>query len=342
MPFFNLMNLLKQIVSVTEKAAWASFHYIGSQDQKSADQAATTAMRKTLNQLPIDGTIVIGEGERDQAPMLYIGEKVGQGSNKLTIKNSPILGSYLEKSSSIDIAVDPLEGTGLCARGEPGALCVLALAPKGELLHAPDVYMNKLACGQKAKGLLNLQNSPSKNIKILAEVLQKPIHQLKVAVLNRTRHESLIKEVQSTGAQLILFQDGDVTMALLTALPDFKDSIDLLLGSGGAPEGVLSAAGLKTLDGDFQGQLLWKNEEQKQRAKKMGLKNLDQIFQRDDLVQGESFFCATGVTQSPLAQGVQLKNDQIFMETFVLNSRSNQKYQIIKNQYSKNDFPLPT
>ena len=336
-----VMNKMEQIVSVVEKAAYAVFPYIGKQDQKLADQMAATAMRSAFNHLPLRGKIVIGEGERDQAPMLYIGEKVGQGfHNESSVNYSPplfssIIGVQNSRFPEVDIAVDPLEGTGLCARGEEGALCVLAIAPKDTLLHAPDVYMDKLACGPKAKGRLSLQNKTSENIKILSETLKKPIHQLKIAVLDRPRHKNLIEEIKKAGVQPILFSDGDVTMSLLTALPE--NSIDLLLGSGGAPEGVLSASGLKNLGGDFQGRLLWKNEEQKNRAQKMGIKNLNHIFQRDELVQDKSIFCAAGVTNGPLVQGVQERDNQIFMQTFVL-SPASKKYQVIKNQYSKTDF----
>ena len=298
-----------ELISVTEQSAIASFHHIGKKDSHSADQAATTAMRNRLNQLPIDGTIVIGEGERDQAPMLFIGEKVGNGSHKL------------------DLAVDPLEGTGLCSRGEPNSFSVLAAAPQGTLLHAPDVYMNKLACGMQ--NILHLQNSPAKNIQILSQALNKPISKIKAAVLNRSRHESLIKEIQSTGAELVLFQDGDVLMSLLTTI---GKSIDLLLGSGGAPEGVLSAAALKILGGDFQGRLLWKDEKQKQRAKKMGVKNLNQIFQIDELSQENGIFFATGVTDSSFTRGVYKKDQTYFTETLVIDSNLPNKYQIIKNQ----------
>ena len=303
------MDLTSKLISVTEQSALASFHFIGKQNPYSADQAATTAMRNRLNELPIDGKIVIGEGERDEAPMLFIGEKVGQGSLKL------------------DLAVDPLEGTGLCSKGEPHSFSVLAASSQGTLLHAPDVYMNKLACG--IKNLLQLQNSPTKNIQLLAEASHKPISQIKVAVLNRPRHKSLIQEVQSTGAKLVLFQDGDVMMSLLTTI---KKSIDLLLGSGGAPEGVLSAVALKILGGDFQGQLLWKDEKQKQRAREMGITNLDKIFQIDELSQEEGIFCATGVTESSLTRGVYKKDKTYFTETLVIHSKLPHKYQVIKNQ----------
>ena len=259
----NSADLISLCVSITERAALASSFHIGRQDQKSADQSAATAMRQAFNQAPISGRIVIGEGERDQAPMLYIGEKVGQQG-----PNHP----------AFDIAVDPLEGTGLCARGEEGALCVLALADPKSLLHAPDVYMDKLACGKKAKNHLSLENTPSQNIKILSDLLEKTPSKLKVAVLERDRHKNLIHELRQTGVQIILFGDGDVTMSLLTALENHTGSIDLLLGSGGAPEGVLSAVGLKSLGGDFQGRLLWKNEEQKKRALNMGLKNPGSTF----------------------------------------------------------------
>lgn len=313
-----MTDLTPLLVSITEKAALASYPHIGGNDQKSADQSAVTAMRKAFHQAPIDGRIVIGEGERDQAPMLYIGEKVGQGPGY----------------PQCDIAVDPLEGTGLCARGEEGALCVLALADKNSLLHAPDVYMNKLACGKKAKGHLHIQNPIHKNIKILSNILEKKPSQLKVAVLDRDRHQSLIQELQSSGVSPILFGDGDVTMALLCAIS--PQPIDLLLGSGGAPEGVLSAVGLKVLGGDFQGQLLWKNPNQRKRALNMGLKNPDQIFRIEDLIKGHGIFCATGVTNGPLVQGVQCENNKIFTETLVLNTRQN-KHKIVKNQHDSNE-----
>ena len=319
------MNLTSLCVSISQKAALAVYPYIGRQDQKSADRAAVSSMRAMFNKAPIDGVVVIGEGERDEAPMLYIGEKVGQG---------PPFPAH-------DIAVDPLEGTGLCARGEKGSLCVLALADKNSLLHAPDVYMDKLACGKKARGLLNLENPVSENIKILSSVLNTSPSQLKVAVLDRPRHASLIQELKNSGVNPILFGDGDVAMALLTAMQDSDESIDLLLGSGGAPEGVLCAVGLKSLGGDFQGRLLWKNEEQKKRALSMGLKNLDQVFQRDELAQGEGVFIAAGVTDGPLARGVHIEGDEAFVEAFVLSAGkkySDKKCQLIKTKYKKSDL----
>lgn len=309
------MNLEDMYISITEKAALASFLHVGQNNSIKADQAATEAMRLAFKQAPIDGKIVIGEGERDKAPMLYIGEKVGQGQG------------FLEQ----DIAVDPLEGTGLCARGEEGSLCVLAASGKNKLLHAPDVYMDKLAC--QPVGLLNIQDSVSENVKKLSEKLNKPLSQLKVAVLKRDRHEGLIQELRSLGVDLILFQDGDVLMSVLTCIKDFKESIDLLLGSGGAPEGVLSSAALRNLDGEFQGRLLWKDSLQKERALKMGLKNPDQIFKRDQLVQEDCIFCATAVTSNPLLKGIQKIQHQLVTETLIFSSRYGKSYRIIRNTH---------
>ncbi len=309
------MNLEDIYISITEQAALASFLHVGQNNSKQADQAATEAMRLAFKQAPIDGKIVIGEGERDQAPMLYIGEKVGKG------KGFP----------KQDIAVDPLEGTGLCARGEEGALCVLAVSGDKKLLHAPDVYMDKLACMQK--GVLNIQNSVSENIQILSKELKKPISQLRVAVLKRDRHKGLIQELESLGVDLILFQDGDVLMSLLTCIKGFKESIDLLLGSGGAPEGVLSSAALRNLEGDFQGRLLWKDSSQRDRALKMGLINPDQIFTRDQLVKEDCIFCATAVTSNPLLKGVQKLQNQLLTETLVFSPHYGKDYKIIKNKH---------
>ena len=308
------MSLENIYISITEKAALASFLHVGQNNSKQADQAATEAMRSAFKEAPLDGKIVIGEGERDQAPMLYIGEKVGKG----------------EGFPEQDIAVDPLEGTGLCARGEEGSLCVLAAGGKNKLLHAPDVYMDKLACQQKG---LNIQNSVSENIQILSKKLNKPISQLKVAVLKRDRHKNLIQELESLGVDLILFQDGDVLMSLLTCIKGFQDSIDLLLGSGGAPEGVLSSAGLKNLDGDFQGKLLWKDSSQKERALKMGLVQPDQVFTRDQLAKDDCIFCGTAVTSNPLLKGVQKIEDYFVTETLVLSPRYGKTYQVIRNKH---------
>ena len=308
------MSLEGIYISITEQAALAVFPYIGRNNPEKADQAATEAMRLAFKQAPINGKIVIGEGERDQAPMLYIGEKVGRG------------GGFPEQ----DIAVDPLEGTGLCTRGEEGSLCVLSAAGKNKLLHAPDVYMDKLACQKEG---LNIQNSVSENINLLSKKLNKSISQLKVAVLKRERHKDLIHELESLGVDLILFQDGDVLMSLWTCIRGFKESIDLLLGSGGVPEGVLSSAGLKNLGGDFQGKLLWKDPFQKERALKMGLIDPDQVFTRDQMAQGDCIFCATAVTSNPLLKGVQKNQNQFVTETLVLSPRYGKNYKIVKNTH---------
>ena len=300
----NTEETIKIFTSITEKAARASFDWIGKNNAKEADAAATKAMRLAFKSAPIDGSIVIGEGERDKAPMLYIGEKVGKGSG------------FPEK----DIAVDPLEGTGLCAKGLKGVLCVLAVSDKGHLLHAPDVYMNKLAC--KTRNLLSIKNSASKNIHILSKVLNKNPSEIKVAVLDRPRHKQLIDELKSLKVKLTLFQDGDLMMSLLTSISDkFKnpiESIDLLLGSGGAPEGVISAAALKNLGGDFQGQLVWENDSQKLRAEYMGMTNPDQVLGLDDLSKGEAWFFATAVTSGPFLKGLQISQNKVFAETLVI------------------------
>lgn len=281
-------NLALEFVRITEAAALSSSVWMGRGDEKSADQAAVDAMRKAFDSLKIDGTVVIGEGERDEAPMLYIGEKVGSGG---------------EDAPQIDIALDPLEGTTICATGGVGAISVIAVAERGNFLHAPDTYMSKIACGPAAKGKIDLQKSATWNVKVVAEALNKPVGDVTVVIMDRPRHKELIQEVRSTGARIHLITDGDVSASIATAWPD--SGIDLLIGIGGAPEGVISAAALQCLGGDFQGQLKFRDENEKKRAEKMGIKDLEKSYKIDELASGSLMFVATGITDGPFLRGVK-------------------------------------
>ncbi len=283
-------NLALEFVRITEAAAIASSKWMGRGDEKAADQAAVDAMRRAFNTVRIDGTVVIGEGERDEAPMLYIGEKVG-------LTDRP------EYSPAVDIALDPLEGTTICAVGGVGAISVIAVASRGGFLHAPDTYMDKIACGPGARGVIDIDAPPEVNIKKVAKALGKDVDELTVVILDRPRHQDLIAAVRKTGARIQLIGDGDVSAAVASALPD--SGIDLLLGIGGAPEGVISAAALKCTDGDFQGRLKFRNEKEKERALRMGVTELDRMYTRDELAKGDVMFCATGITTGPLLKGVR-------------------------------------
>lgn len=280
-------NLALEFVRITEAAALASSVHMGRGNEKEADQAAVDAMRRAFDHVGINGTVVIGEGERDEAPMLFIGENVGRAHSD---------------DPAIDIALDPLEGTTICAKGAEGATSVIAAAEKGHFLHAPDTYMNKIACGPKAAGKLDLDISATENIHRLSEALNKPVSDITVVILDRPRHEDLIQEVRKTGARIRLISDGDVSAGIATCWP--SSGIDLLLGIGGAPEGVITAAAMKCLGGDFQGRLKFRNDEEKERAKKMGVKDLEKTYKRDELAAGSVLFCATGVTDGPLLKGV--------------------------------------
>ncbi len=282
-------NLALEFVRITEAAALACSRYMGRGDEKAADQAAVDAMRKAFNSVRINGTVVIGEGERDEAPMLYIGEKVGQSS---------------ADAPHIDIALDPLEGTTICATGGVGAISVIAVAEKGNFLHAPDTYMDKVACGPGAKGSINIDATPEENIRNVAKALGKDVSDVTVVILDRPRHESLIAKVRALGSRIQLIGDGDVSAAVATGIRD--SGIDLLLGTGGAPEGVISAAAMKCLGGDFQGKLKFRNQEERERATRMGVTNLDKAYTLEELAQGSVMFCATGVTTGPMLKGVRL------------------------------------
>lgn len=285
-------NLALEFVRVTEAAALACSRWMGRGDEKAADAAAVDAMRQAFDVLRMDGTVVIGEGERDEAPMLYIGEKVGQ---------------VTPDAPKLDIALDPLEGTTICAHGGVGAIAVIAVAEHGNFLHAPDTYMDKIACGPRAKGHIDLDKSVAENIRAVAKALDKDVDDVTVVILNRPRHEKIIAEARATGARIQLIGDGDVSAAVATGWGD--SGIDLLLGIGGAPEGVISAAAMQCLGGDFQGRLKWRNEEEIERAKKMGLKDPTKKFNIDDLATGSVMFIATGVTDGALLKGVRYGSD---------------------------------
>ena len=281
-------NLALEFVRITEAAALASARWMGRGDEKAADQAAVDAMRRAFNSVRINGTVVIGEGERDEAPMLYIGEKVGVESPDVP---------------KVDIALDPLEGTTICATGGVGATSVMALAESGKFLHAPDTYMDKIACGPGARGAIDIDASPEDNIKAVAKALGKDVAEMTVVILHRPRHEELIARARKTGVRIQLIGDGDVSAAVATGQP--TSGIDLLLGVGGAPEGVISAAALTCMGGDFQGRLKFRSDDERRRADKMGMKQLDQALRLEDLCKGNVMFVATGVTTGPLLKGVQ-------------------------------------
>ncbi|KYG65352.1 fructose 1,6-bisphosphatase [Bdellovibrio bacteriovorus] len=281
-------NLALEFVRVTEAAALASATWVGRGEEKTADKAAVDAMRKAFDHIRMDGTVVIGEGERDEAPMLYIGEKVGHKT---------------EDAPKLDIALDPLEGTTICATGGPGSISVIAVAEQGKFLHAPDTYMDKIACGPGAKGHIDIDKSATENIKAVAKALGKSVSEMTVVILNRPRHEKLIAEARATGARINLIGDGDVSAAVSTGWND--TGIDLLLGIGGAPEGVISAAAMQCLGGDFQGRLKFRNDEEKVRAKRMGVADLEKKFTIDELASGPVMFIATGVTDGSLLKGVR-------------------------------------
>ncbi len=282
-------NLALEFVRITEAAALSSAKWMGRGDEKAADQAAVDAMRKAFDTVHINGTVVIGEGERDEAPMLFIGEKVGLAR---------------EDSPAIDIALDPLEGTTICATGGVGAISVIAAAQHGGFLHAPDTYMDKIATGPNAKGLIDIDLSATENVHRVAEGNKKSVGDITVVILDRPRHKELIEEVRKTGARIHLIGDGDVSAAVASAWAE--SGIDLLMGIGGAPEGVISAAAMRCMGGDFQGRLKFRNENEKERALKMGIKDLNKKFTLEELACGNVLFCATGVTDGPLLKGVKL------------------------------------
>lgn len=294
--------LVLDAVRVTEAAAIASWTMLGRGDEMAADQAAVDAMRNALNELDIDGEIVIGEGERDEAPMLYIGEKVGTG-----------------KGPRIDIALDPLEGTTLAAKSQPNALTVMAWAPKGTLLNAPDTYMDKIACGPGLPaGVIDLDRSPAENIQAVADAKGVAASEITVCVLDRPRHAEIIAGVRAAGARIHLITDGDVAGVINTTDP--STGIDLYLGSGGAPEGVLACAALKCVGGQFQGRLLFRNADERARAVRWGVTELDKKYDLHEIVRDEAIFAATGVTRGGLLDGVVYRDGCVHTHTLVMNS----------------------
>jgi fructose-1,6-bisphosphatase class II len=295
-------NLALEAIRVTEAAALSCARLTGRGDEKAADQAAVDAMRRAFDALPIDGTVVIGEGERDEAPMLFIGEKVGSGGPK------------------VDIALDPLEGTTICATGAPNALAVIAMADGGNLLHCPDTYMEKIAVGPAGKGVVDLNKTPTQNLESLAEAKRCNVEDLTVIILSRPRHEAIIKEVRQAGARIRLIGDGDVSAAIATTKPE--TGIDLLLGIGGAPEGVLAAAALRCVGGEFQGRLAPRNNEEIERAKKMGVSDIKKKFSIEELAAGDVMFAATGVTDGDYLDGVHFFPGGATTQSVVMRSKT--------------------
>ncbi|MCA2011059.1 class II fructose-bisphosphatase [Pararhodobacter sp. CCB-MM2] len=304
-PLFHDRMLSLGLARVSEAAALESAAWIGRGDEKAADQAAVNAMRNQLNMLDIEGVVVIGEGERDEAPMLYIGEKVGTG-------NGP----------AVDIALDPLEGTTLTAKDMPNALTVIAMAPRGTLLHAPDVYMDKLAIGPGfAPDTVTLDMEPAERVRALAAAKGCETTDITCCILERPRHEDLIREVRSTGASIRLITDGDVAGVIHCAEPHLT-GIDMYMGSGGAPEGVLAAAALKCMGGQIYGRLLFRNDDERGRAAKAGITDLNRVYTRDELVTADVIFSATGVTNGSIVQGIKREPGWIETETILMRSKT--------------------
>ncbi|MBO6562823.1 MAG: class II fructose-bisphosphatase [Nisaea sp.] len=296
-------NLALELVRVTEAAALAASRLMGRGDEKEADQAAVDAMRNALNNLDIDGTVVIGEGERDEAPMLYIGEKVGKGGPK------------------IDIALDPLEGTTITAKGGPNALAVVAMANEGGFLNAPDVYMDKIAVGGNLpEGVVDLDNTVLENLTNLAKAKNMAIEDLVVCILDRPRHSELIAQVRAAGARIMLISDGDVSGVIATSQP--MSGVDMYMGSGGAPEGVLAAAALRCIGGQMQGRLLFRNDDEKGRAHRLGITDLDRKYGLLDLANGDVMFAATGVTTGTMLRGVRKFPGGAFTHSIVMRSKT--------------------
>lgn len=297
-------SLSMELVRVTEAAALKSARWMGRGKKEEADDAATTAMRAVFDTIPMQGTVVIGEGEMDEAPMLYIGEKLGTG-------NGP----------GVDVAVDPLEGTSIVANGSWNALSVIAIADKGTLLHAPDMYMDKIAVGPEAVGTIDINASTFDNLQAVAKAKNKAVEDVVVTVLDRPRHHKLIEEIREAGARIKLISNGDVAGAINTAFDE--TGVDILLGIGGAPEGVIAAAALKCLGGEIQGKLVPANKEESDRCSKMGIRDINKVLYMDDFCSGDdAIFAATGVTDGELLKGVQFKGTNATTETVVMRAKS--------------------
>lgn len=310
-------NLSMELVRVTEAAALAAGRWLGRGKKEEADAAATQAMRNMFNSIQMKGTVVIGEGEMDEAPMLYIGEQLGSCDGP-----------------EVDIAVDPLEGTNIVAAGSSNALAIIAAAERGNLLHAPDMYMEKIAVGPEAAGKIDINAPVIENLKAVAKAKNKNIEDLVVAILDRERHEKMIHEIRQSGARIKLMQDGDVAAAINTAFDN--TGVDIMLGSGGAPEGVIAAAALKSLGGDFQGKLIQQTEEEKSRLIKMGISDFNKVLLMDDIVKGDdAYFVATGVTDGELLRGVQYKGNIGTTHSVVMRAKTG-TIRFIEGQHSLN------
>ena len=306
-------KFIDQFVNVTSKAALASYHLVGKKDKVAADKAAVDKMRTELNKIDMEGEVVIGEGELDEAPMLFIGEKLGT-----------------KKGPKLDIAVDPLEGTNFVANNLPGALSVISVAEKSNLLNAPETYMNKISANVSDPNIIDLDNSVKKNIYNLAEYKNKQPSDLTACVLDRPRHKEIIDELKMLKVNLKLITDGDVSGALLVT--DKKYNVDIFLGIGGGPEGVLAASALDTFDCFFQGRFLFDHENDKLRAKNMGIEDLNKKYLLNEIITGDSIFCATGITSSELVSGVKIENDTIYTDTLITHKSTGLKKNIQTRQ----------
>ena len=304
-------KFIDQFVNVTSKAAIASSHLIGKKDKIAADKAAVDIMRSELNKIAMTGKIVIGEGALDEAPMLFTGEKLGT-------KNGP----------TFDIAVDPVEGTNFVANNQPGGITVLAISEKGNLFNAPETYMDKIATSKIEKGLIDLDYPIEKNIKNLSEFKGKKVSSLTVCILDRPRHKKIIDELNDMNVKIKLIKDGDVLGALYVSEPKYK--VDMFLGIGGGPEGVLAAAALDTYECHFQGRFIFDNDNDIKEAKNMGIAELDKKYDLSELIKGDSIFCATGITNNDVFNGIQIDNNNYISETLVTHKDSNLK-KIVKN-----------
>lgn len=317
-------KLALEVVRITEAAALSAAKWIGKGKKDDADEAATSAMRAVFDTVDLDGVVVIGEGEMDEAPMLYIGEQLGTG-------NGP----------KVDIAVDPLEGTNIVASGAPNALTVLAIAERGTLLHAPDMYMHKIAVGPEAAGHIDINASVQDNLKAVAKAKNKDIEDVVATVLLRERHAKLIQEIRDAGARVKLITDGDVAAAINTAFEG--TGVDILFGQGGAPEGVLAAVALKCLGGEIQGKLAPQNDAEVERCRKMGITDINRVFRTEDLVKGDdAIFAATGVTDGELVKGVRFFGQYAETETLLMRAKTNtiRKIQTRHNLAKKPNFFL--
>jgi fructose-1,6-bisphosphatase class II len=310
-------DLFLEFVRVVERAAIAAARTMGQGDRKYSDQVAVESMRKEMESVDIDGTIVIGEGERDEAPMLYIGEKVGRGG------------------FPVDIAVDPLEGTNLCATGTPNAIAVIAAAEKGGLLNAPDIYMEKLVVGPSCRGRVDLSAPVEDNLQAIAKALDREVHDLVVIVLDRPRHERLIADIRKAGARIRLISDGDLSAGISAAV--VGTGVHAVMGTGGAPEGVLTAAAMRCLNGEIQGRLVLTKPADKERLKKMGITNLEKVYRTEDLAPGPSIiFAAAGVTDGALLKGVRFFGDGLRTHTLVMTTVPHQ-VRFIDTIHAKDD-----